>query len=65
MGEPLPGEQINVNVAVQWHDDGQVSLTLGPMMPEDVNHVLASVSTEDFQQQFVNKVRESFQGKGR
>lgn len=59
MGEPLPGEQINITVAVQWHDSGQVSLTLGPMMPEDVGDVLASVNTEDFQRQFVEKVRES------
>jgi hypothetical protein len=52
---PLPGEQIEVHVAISINSDGTVNLAFERIAPEDIESLLCSVGTEEFQRTLVER----------
>lgn len=60
---PDTDDKIDVTVSIQYHDDGQVSLTLGPVDVDDVGAMLASVGTDEFRDGFITALEAALKKK--
>lgn len=60
---PDTDDTIDVTVSIQYHDDDQVSLTLGPVDVDDVGAMLASVGTDEFRDGFITALEAALKKK--